>query len=287
MLPVRYSQQHFFLFRVLLGAYFAVYLVALLPYASEIFGAESFLVSGERGGFVLRRVFPNLLESSVVGTHPEVFLLAMLGLAVSFAAGRVRRGAAVGLWYGLACLLNRNPAVMNPSHAFIGWLCLASAIVPSGESWRQSSSNKDWAMPEILFWGGWLVMAAGYSASGVAKLKSAGWLDGSAFSMTLDMAYVRATPLRAIMLAMPSVFLRLGTWLVLGVELLFAPLALFAATRRLAWYAAVGLHCGLLVLFDFPEISVGMLLLHVFTYDERWSPPWPWVAAVPTVSSQS
>lgn len=277
---MRYSPQHFVLFRVLLGAYFVVYLGALLPYASEMFGTENFLVSGERGGFAWRRVFPSLLESSAMGAHPAAFLVAMLGLAIAFAAGRIRRFAALGLWYGLACLLNRNPGFMNPSHAFLGWLCLASAIVPSGESWRQGSNKGEWVMPGILFWGAWWVMAAGYSASGVAKLKSPGWLDGSALSMTLDMAYVRSSPLLDLLLALPGVFLRLCTWLVLGVELLFAPLALFPATRRIAWYVAVGLHCGLLLLFDFPEISAGMLILHVFTYDERWLPSWPPLAGI-------
>src|SRR5262249_21675848 len=78
---------------------------------------------------------------------------------------------------------------------------------------------------------------------------------------------------RVVLLSCPPVVLRLCTWWVLGVEIGFAPLALFRVTRAPAWWAAVLMHCGLLVLFSFWELSVGMLLFHLFVFDERWRVP--------------
>jgi len=267
---MRYSGYHFAVFRVLFGVYLAGYLLTVLPYAAELFGAHSFWVTAPRGGFAFRQVFPSILDSDAVAMHASAFIGVLVGLSLSFALGIGRRFAAVLLWYGLTCLVNRSPGILNPSHAFIGWLCLASAIVPAGEPWRVGRRRPSWAMPPALFWGAWWVLALGYSASGFAKLKSAGWLDGTAMALTLDMAYARHGWARAALLAAPGVVLRLCTWSVLGIEIGFALLALFPRTRRFAWYAAVLMHCALLVLFDFWELSVGMLLFHVFTFDDRW-----------------
>jgi len=265
-----YSPKHFALFRVLLGVYLATYFVNLLPYSEELFGTQSFFATAERSGFTFRQVFPSLLDNPAVASHAPIFVSSLAVLAIVFAVGVFRRSAAVLLWYGLTCLINRDPGIMNPSHAFIGWMCLASALIPTGEAWRIGSRHQAWKMPGLLYSGAWWVMATGYSASGVAKLQSPGWLDGSALVMTLDMAYARDTWIRTLVLELPSTALRCGTWFVLGTELLFAPLAVLSRTRPVAWCSAVALHCLLLVLFEFPEIPLGMLLLHVFTFDERW-----------------
>jgi hypothetical protein len=47
-------------------------------------------------------------------------------------------------------------------------------------------------------------------------------------------------------------------------------LAAWRVTRPLAWAAAASLHLGLLVIMDSPELSLGMLLAHGFTFDGRW-----------------
>jgi len=74
------------------------------------------------------------------------------------------------------------------------------------------------------------------------------------------------------LLALPAGCLRAGTWLVLGLELAFAPLALAPRLRPCAWGLMVGVQLGLLALLDFADLTLGMLVLHLVTFDPEWLP---------------
>jgi predicted DCC family thiol-disulfide oxidoreductase YuxK len=71
---------------------------------------------------------------------------------------------------------------------------------------------------------------------------------------------------------LPPWFLKTATWSALGLELSFAPLAVFRRLRPLIWLAMVGLHVGLMVLVNFADLTMGMLILHLFTFDPTWIP---------------
>jgi hypothetical protein len=64
--------------------------------------------------------------------------------------------------------------------------------------------------------------------------------------------------------------MKLATWSVLALELAFAPLALFRHIRPLIWLAMVSLHLTLLLLINFADLTLGMLLVHLFTFDPAW-----------------
>jgi predicted DCC family thiol-disulfide oxidoreductase YuxK len=86
----------------------------------------------------------------------------------------------------------------------------------------------------------------------------------------------RATILRTFLLSLPPWLLKTATWSVLTLELGFAPLALFRRLRPLIWLAMVGLHLGLVALVNFADLTVGMLIVHLFTFDPAWvRSPWP------------
>jgi len=264
-----YTPQQFARFRVVFGLYLVLYLATLLPYASELYGPDS-IFAGDRGGFQFRSLFPNLLDTPFVAARATTFV-ALLGLLGAFvAAGTARRIASVLLWYGLTCLVNRNPGTMNPSHAFIGWLCLALALVPTGEPWSRTERRDDWRLSPVLYWGAWWVIAITYSLSGWVKLQSLGWMEGRAITLALDMPYARPGWVRDGIFWLPDLLQRALTWWVLMTELLFAPLALFPRGRQIAWGAAVLMHVGLLLSFRFWELSVGMLVFHLFLVDARW-----------------
>lgn len=89
-------------------------------------------------------------------------------------------------------------------------------------------------MPPLMFAAAWVLMSLGYSYSGYTKLVS------------------------------PS-----GT---LALELAYAPLALVRRARPWIWLAMVGLLGGRMVLIESAELSMGMLLLHLFTFDPQWVP---------------
>ncbi len=98
----------------------------------------------------------------------------------------------------------------------------------------------------------------------------AGW-DGLA--RILESPLARPGFLREVLLALPGSVQRLATWGALALELLFAPLALFRRLRPWVWGAMLAIHIGLLLLIDFADLTFGMIVLHLFTFDPAWIPP--------------
>ena len=53
-------------------------------------------------------------------------------------------------------------------------------------------------------------------------------------------------------------------------ELLFAPLAVCSFLRPWIWAALLSMHLGLMLLIDFADLSLGMTMLHFFTFNPAW-----------------
>lgn len=274
--PFRYSPYQFAAFRAVFGLYLAWHFARLVPWATELFSS--------RGALPDARVvpswgyFPNVLFLADGATFVTFFVALLSLLSILFAAGIARRLTALLLWYGWACLLGRQPFIANPSIPFVGLLLLVCAALPSGEPWcvtfgkAPTTSPRDWRLPPFVYYGVFALMAAGYTLSGLHKLDSPSWIDGTAMRWLVDNPLSRDTFLRRLMLALPDGMLALKTWSVLGLELLFAPLALFSPTRKIAWFLMVAMHLGILSVVDFADLTIGMLMVHAFTFDERWIP---------------
>ena len=113
-------------------------------------------------------------------------------------------------------------------------------------------------------------MALGYSYSGYTKLISPSWLDGTALVRVLENPLARPGFVRELILDLPAGVLQLATWGALGLELAFAPLALIRRLRPWLWGAMLAMHLGLIVVIDFADLSLGMVMLHLFTFDPAW-----------------
>ena len=126
-----YSRSQFSLFRAFFGAYLALHFAQLIPYAPELFSREGMLP--EASELPTYGVFPNLLFTLDEPWEVQLFLGVLSYAAASFSVGVYRRRFALLLWYGWACLLNRNPFISNPGLAYVGWLLLMCTLVPKGE----------------------------------------------------------------------------------------------------------------------------------------------------------
>jgi hypothetical protein len=126
--------------------------------------------------------------------------------------------------------------------------------------------------PRVLFVAAWLLMAIGYSASGLHKLQSPSWIDGSALQRLVENPLSRPTFLSGLLTALPPFALQLATWTALFMEVSFALFALSRRTRPWIWLALVGMHVGIMLLVDFVDLTLGMLMIHLFTFDQRWIP---------------
>ena len=148
--------------------------------------------------------------------------------------------------------------------------------MPPGESLRRSGRDdrraESWYFPAIIFWGVWFLMAGGYTFSGLIKLASPSWVDGTAFRHLLENPLARPGLIRDAFLALPDRAIAMLTWSVLVAEITFLPLACLRMGRLVAWSGMLGMHLGIVLLVDFADLSFGMVMLHLFTFDPDWLP---------------
>lgn len=258
-----YSSRQFAVFRLLFGVYLVVLFARVIPYASELFGDEALPLTVQP-----LRPLPNLLAAS---GRPMEFVAVLTLLAVLFTAGVLRRSAALLLWYGLYCLVHRNPSIEEISLSYVSWLLLACVLIPKGESFSlRGQPNPDWAMPPIILFSAWLVLAVSYAIAGGAKLTSSVWTDGSLLEYILDSSFSRDWWFTRLVRLLPPFVLSLATWTTLAAEMLFLPMCFFRRTRMLAWSALALMNFGIMLLLDIAQVSIAMLLFHLFVFDTRW-----------------
>jgi predicted DCC family thiol-disulfide oxidoreductase YuxK len=228
----------------------------------------------------LARLFPNVLGFCDPPWFATALLIAAALLAVQFAVGWRDRFAAVALWYLWACFFGRNPLTSNPGLPYVGLMLLAHALIPpapygSLDARGRTDPAGGWFMPRRVWAAVWILMAVGYTYSGLTKLPSPSWVDGSALRHVLENPLARPTALRETMLALPEGVLRAMTWGALALEVAFAPLALVRRLRPWVWLAGLAMHLGLMTLIDFADLSLGMVMLHAFTFNPAWVRPKP------------
>jgi predicted DCC family thiol-disulfide oxidoreductase YuxK len=267
------SPWQFTAFRILFGAYLFFHFAQLLPWANELFGSGGVL--GDARLNPLHGLFPNPLAWIQWPQFPVVFVVGLMLVALAFTAGFARRSASLVLWVGWACLFNRNNLIANPGIPYVGLLLVLCALVPSREPWsfRRRVSVEPWFMPAFIYWCPWLLLAAGYTYSGAWKLFSPSWVDGTALLHLMENPLARPGPVRDLLLQLPPQFLRALTWLALAGEFLFLPLCLTRRGRLVAWLWMIAMHLGILLVVDFADLTLGILMVHLFIFDPAWMPP--------------
>jgi predicted DCC family thiol-disulfide oxidoreductase YuxK len=173
--------------------------------------------------------------------------------------------------------VDRNPLITNPALPFLGWLLLAHALLPKTPYLSLSVRDRDdavirWRMQPELYAAAWLLMAVGYTYSGLNKLGSPSWLDGSALTRILASPLARPGLFRVALLHVPAGFLRCASWSALALEIGFAPLSLVRRARPWIWSGMCALHLSLFLLVAFPDLTAGMLIVHLFTFEPSWLP---------------
>jgi len=260
-------------FRCVLGGYLLIHFLHLVPWGAEVFSNVGMLA--EASASPLYPIFPNLL---FLWDSPAVVITVLVAgavLAAAFALGKRDRIAALALWYVWACLFTRNPLISNPGLPFVGWILIAHTFVPSRPygSWDargRVDPDGGWRLSASIHTAAWVVMAIGYSYSGLTKLASPSWLDGSALVHVLSNPLARPTVLREALLGLPHAVTAIATWSALGLEIAFAPLAIFRRLRPWLWLAMLGMHLSLMTLIDFADLSAGMVMLQFFCFDPAW-----------------
>ena len=264
-----YPAYQYSIFRVIFGFYLFLHFIHLIGSSPDIWSNMGIFADPSLN-FTFG-MFPNILNWMDSPLEVRIFVSfnALLSLGLLF--GVYRRTCCLLLWYGWACLFHRNNLISNPGIPFVGWLLLANVLVPIGEPlcWRKKV-DPSWSMPAILFYGAWLITGLAYCASGIDKLGSPSWVDGSAIHHLLHNPLARDWFLRDLLLDLPLSMINFLTWFTLALEIGFCVLCIFRKTRLWAWILIMLMHLGILSLVSFADLTFGMLMVHFFTFDPRW-----------------
>lgn len=271
-----WSGGQYSVYRAVFGAYLFVHFLQLLPWGTELFSNQGVMKVGSASP--LLHLFPNIFAVIDTPAFVQGVIAFAIGLSVSFAIGWRDRIAAVLLWYIWACLHGRMPLITNPGMPYIGWLLLAHACLPSAPYWSLSARGRldpdgGWRMNDGIWIVAWILMAIGYTYSGLTKLGSPSWIDGSALARVLENPLARPGWPRDVLMKSPTTLLTTMTFAALALEIGFAPLALFRRVRPWLWLAMLLIHLSLMLIIDFADLSFGMVVLHFFTFDPNWIKP--------------
>jgi len=262
------SSRQFSVFRIIFGIYLTIHFLMLVPHAGELFSSSGIMANAALNP--APGLFPNPLNVDLPVWQVRGVVLVLSIFSLVFTLGFLRPLVSIFLWFGWTALFHRNQLIANPSLAYIGLLLALCALVPGGEKWSLSKGNPDWAMPVWVLRTAWILLAAGYTFSGIIKLSSPSWIDGSAMAYLMENPLARPGILREVMMRLPWGLLSLLTWFTLAVELLYLPLACWKKSRPWIWLVMVVLHIGIIFVVDFADLSLGMLMVHALTFDRKW-----------------
>jgi hypothetical protein len=241
----------------------------LLPYAPEVWSNEGLLANAQLN--LTHGYFPNILNSIDTPLFIYTFVSILLICSFLLLVGIQRPLISIMLWYGWVCLFDRNNLISNPGIPFIGWILLCFAVIPKGEPLCLFTNKKsDWEFPKLLFIGAWAIMAIGYTISGFDKFNSPSWRDGTAIIHLLNNPLARDWGLRTFLLSFHETILHIMTWGILFIEITFLPFAIWSKTRKWIWLLMILMHIGILLIVDFADLTIGMLMIHWLTYDRSW-----------------
>jgi predicted DCC family thiol-disulfide oxidoreductase YuxK len=268
------SPQQFSLFRMFIGGYLFQHFLFLLPDASALFSNEGMLpVASDLPTYL---IFPNILTLSDSPFFVTAFV-ALLGVSsCCLALGWQRRVIAVFLWYGWACLVNRNIFVSSPGMSYVGWILLVLAALPSGEPWSldgKKNPNLHFKFPAVYFAVAWVLLATSYSLSGFAKAQTPSWQNGTALWHILQSAVARDSYFTAFLLMLPESILKILTWTFLGLESAFVFWSFRRRSRLWIWSILLAVQCFWFLAIDVPDTFWGMVMIHLFTFDQGWFKP--------------
>ncbi len=260
------------LFRWIFGAYLLVHFAHLIPWGAEMFSNQGAMPGAASP---LLHLFPNMFALCDSPAFVTIVLCLAVGLSAMLAVGWQDRIAAIGLWYVWACLFGRNPLISNPGLPYVGLLllvhaCLRPAPYGSLPARRRIDPGAGWYVPHSLLAAVWILMAIGYTYSGYTKLCSPSWVDGTAICKVLNNPLARPGVMRDLMLMLPAQVLMIMTWGALALELFYTPLACLPRVRPYIWLLMLAMHLGLIFLIDFADLSLGMVMLHLFTFNPSW-----------------
>jgi sterol desaturase/sphingolipid hydroxylase (fatty acid hydroxylase superfamily) len=273
-----YSRTQFAIFRIIFGIYLFWHFVDLIPVCVELFSNKGVISDAHN--------LPTWNKYLTIFKYDEpnqiLFLISVMIISsILFTIGKYRRTCSAILYFGWISLLNRNPLITNPSLGYIGWLLLSCILIPNGERLGFLLTKKDredeyalnerkWEISNICFYGMWAILGVSYTASGLHKLQCSSWIDGTALYYVLSGPLARQNNLLVNILLSSNILIKIFSWSSLFLEISFMFFGLFYRTRKIYWFMSISFHIGILLTVNFSDLTFGMLMPHLFTFDASW-----------------
>jgi hypothetical protein len=242
-------------FRPIFGLYLCWHFCELIPYAEEVFGLTGMISNPELGPTY--SFFPNAFNF----VDPKFFVTFMFTASVLFLGKINQQMNAAVMWYGWSCMLNRNVFINNPGMAYVGFLLIIIAL---------GFDDKKHPYYKHTYFISWFLMCLGYTVSGLHKLQSPSWIDGSALYNVLTSPIARDNSFVDLLVASPEIVLKSHTWPSLVLEMSCLFLGCFYHMRKFYWFALFGLHLGILATINFTDLTLGVLMIQVFLFDPQF-----------------
>jgi predicted DCC family thiol-disulfide oxidoreductase YuxK len=267
-------------FRILFGLYLFLHFWGLLPHSAELFSHVGMLPDPQA---LPSWKVPNLFWLGDSPARVQGVLLGGMVASFLLILGIQRRWVGLLLWAIWMSLFNRNFLISNPSIPYVGLLLLMMAALPRGERLSLGIIMPKWQMPPAATRGFFFLLMAGYTVSGIHKLGSPSWVDGTALSHVLQLPLARTHMLADGVRNLPDWLMMSMTWGALALELLALPLTLLPQSRKWIWLALLSMQIGILTLVDFADLTWAMIVAHLFVFHKDWLMPVPFNTPKPIV----
>ena len=249
----------------LLGVYLLYYVIQTWPYRIELYG--------DLGVFKDHTLFPWLSYFPVwLLTFDQSSTLSLLFSAAAMSSSLLVARVAVRfqafLLWAISCwLFNRNPFSDSPEYGFINWLLIGLMIVPH----VGSRIDRCRRLRSIQI-AGWVTLSLSYFYAAITKLTlgDSSWLNGDAVYLILTQDNSRRLWFGSFFESIPKLIFSPITFLILSLQLLGPILIGFRSTRLIWWISMTTMHIGALAVSNLNQLSLGMLLFHLFLFEERW-----------------
>lgn len=227
--------------------------------------------------------FPEIaILDGVSGDVLTVVYLVVLLAAVAFTLGWHAKAANGVTVVGFIAITAQNPVLEGAADNIVRLGLLWLLLMRTSQVWSldagRPAPESEAAVPEWLRTGLHNVGLIGialqtilvYLAAGLDKVADTGWQHGTALYTTLRLPENRPFPWLSDLLTSSTVILALVTWLVLVVQLFFAPLLLHRVTRTIAVWSAIVVNLLFAAVLAAPWSALAFIAVTALFLDDDW-----------------
>ncbi len=242
----------------------------------NIFYSEAQILFCQRGiALYLFFHYYSILQTSFITFRPIDItqLNIILALTCLLFLNLFTRFFAFLCWIFCTIFLFNNTYLYGINHDYVGWLLLANAAF-------RVTKDKPF-MPAVLYNGAWIVLGIGYFASGYNKLLLTDyWQNGNALKSLYISSPVFINLHEFENNSIIEAVLKFFTWTFMYAEILFLPALINKYSRFVVYFVMLCGHFGIATTTNMTEVSISIILFHLFVFDGRWLKKSYWTSSV-------